>query len=39
MDLQPLKSQAVGILGTGQCLCTSANNIQEIEAFLRNGEI
>lgn len=37
--MQPLESQALGILGTGQHLCTSANNIEEIEAFLRNGEI
>lgn len=31
--------QALSIFGTGQHLCTNANNIQEIEAFLRNGEI
>lgn len=39
VDMLPLENQAPGILGTGQHFSLSADDIQEIEAFLRNGEI
>lgn len=35
----PLENQAPGVSGSGQHLSLSGDDIQEIEAFLRNGKI